>query len=290
MNAARRTDCSAARPRGVALLMVLWLIMLMSVLASGAVRVVGAETRSLKTHLDRSEARAIAEAGVSRAILDLVSLERRWQTDGSQKSFEFAGQTILVGIRSAGGLVDLNRADGPLIEGLLQLAGLDDPGRKELAAAVLDWRDADDFVRLNGAEAADYVVAGLGWRPRNAPFQSIEELRYVRGMTADIFQAVAPYLSVHSRRSGLELENAPPELVEVLTGRQIVSEDDTALTTGARARGTFHIIVNVPFGKSAELELVTVVRLGGDKGRCCRTLAQRERIVSASQREEMSLL
>jgi len=277
------------RSRGVALLMVLWLIVLMSVLAVGVVRVVGAETRSLATHLNRAAVRAAAEAGVNRAILELLAPVPRWLTDGTTQSFEFGGHTMLVSIRSTGGLVDLNRADERLIDAVLRLAALSDADRGQLVAAVLDWRDTDDFVRLNGAEAADYAFAGLGWGPRNGPFKSIEELRYVRGMTMVTYRAVAPLLTVHSGRSGVELEYAPPVLVEVLTGQKMIADEVTAPHGASRARATFHITVVLPFSAGAEFEVTTVVRISPERGHCCSTLSRREHVRPVSRVEGMVL-
>jgi hypothetical protein len=51
-----------------------------------------------------------------------------------------------------------------------------------IAARVIGWRDADDVAGPEGAEEADYHAAGLHYGPRNAPFQSVEELRQVLGM------------------------------------------------------------------------------------------------------------
>ena len=52
----------------------------------------------------------------------------------------------------------------------------------DITAAILDWRDADDEVTTNGAESDTYQMLNPPYRAKNAPFESVEELRYVRGI------------------------------------------------------------------------------------------------------------
>ncbi|MFM8418983.1 MAG: general secretion pathway protein GspK [Verrucomicrobiota bacterium] len=56
----------------------------------------------------------------------------------------------------------------------------------QLAAAIIDWRDENDEVSTDGAEDSTYQRLNPAYRCKNAPFESIEELRMVYGMTLDI--------------------------------------------------------------------------------------------------------
>ncbi len=55
-----------------------------------------------------------------------------------------------------------------------------------LVDALLDWQDADDLVRLQGAEAAWYLQRGLS-PPTNRPFSSLCEMQKVRGVRPELF-------------------------------------------------------------------------------------------------------
>ncbi len=55
-----------------------------------------------------------------------------------------------------------------------------------LAAAIVDWRDSDSNPSENGAEEDLYARLNPPYRCKNAPFESIEELRLVYGFTYDI--------------------------------------------------------------------------------------------------------
>ncbi|MEW6261310.1 MAG: hypothetical protein AB1547_15555 [Thermodesulfobacteriota bacterium] len=57
----------------------------------------------------------------------------------------------------------------------------------ELTDALLDWIDADDLVRLNGAEADAYIEKGLSYVPSDAPFRTMTEMLLVIGMSEEFF-------------------------------------------------------------------------------------------------------
>ena len=56
----------------------------------------------------------------------------------------------------------------------------------ELAAAIIDWRDADDEVSTNGVEVDGYLRLPVPYVPKNGPFETAEELRMVYGMTPEL--------------------------------------------------------------------------------------------------------
>lgn len=56
----------------------------------------------------------------------------------------------------------------------------------QLAAAIIDWRDENDEPSADGAEEETYQRLTPPYRCKNAPFESIEELRLVYGMTMDV--------------------------------------------------------------------------------------------------------
>jgi type II secretory pathway component PulK len=56
----------------------------------------------------------------------------------------------------------------------------------ELAAAIIDWRDADSEVTTDGAEDDTYQRLNPPYRCKNARFESVDELRMVYGMDLEI--------------------------------------------------------------------------------------------------------
>jgi len=84
------------------------------------------------------------------------------------------------GLVDESGKLDLNRASR---ESLARLPGM----TEEIAASVVDWRDADDApTDGGGAESPTYLGSTDGYRAKNASFENVEELLMVRGMTRDL--------------------------------------------------------------------------------------------------------
>ena len=56
----------------------------------------------------------------------------------------------------------------------------------QIAAAIMDWRDTNSDLTADGAEDETYSQLTPSYRAKNAAFESVEELRLVKGMTAEI--------------------------------------------------------------------------------------------------------
>jgi type II secretory pathway component PulK len=89
------------------------------------------------------------------------------------------GTTRAYGLVDEAGKLNLNTAT---VDMLSQLPGMTD----QLAASIIDWRDADDDVTPNGAESSTYLAMQPSYSCKNAPFESIEELAWVYGATRTI--------------------------------------------------------------------------------------------------------
>lgn len=68
-----------------------------------------------------------------------------------------------------------------------------------IADGVADFIDSDQQQRMNGAEEDAYRNTSPPYRPANQPMASVSELRAVLGMTREIYQALAPYVTVWPR-------------------------------------------------------------------------------------------
>lgn len=163
---------------------------------------------------------AITEAGVNRAAAALLDPrpERRWRVDGTPQLFEFEGVQMSISIQDELGKIDLNQAEPSLLANLLQSAGLDAVAAGNLADKIVDWRTAVPLKRLNGAKEQDYRAVGGSYRPRNGPFQSVDELLLVMDMPPALFERIAPALTVYSGRPLFDPQVAPREALQALPG------------------------------------------------------------------------
>jgi general secretion pathway protein K len=254
----------------VTLVLVLWLVAILGVMATGHVRTARAETQLAKLHVDSARARAFAEAGVQRAILDLLApiADRQWSADGAARSFVFDDHVVSVSVRDARGLVDLNTASTGLLKALLKV-GVEDAGfRVQLADAIVDWRDVDGFRHLNGAEDEDYRLAGLPWTVRDGAFTSLEELRYVMGMSEPIYAAIAPFVTVYSGRAGVDFDYAPQELIVALLGddQDFTEHGSSAPVSRVTSNNSvFHVRARAAIDHRVSVSLEAVIRLAPDR-------------------------
>ncbi|GAB3114793.1 hypothetical protein GCM10027217_46330 [Pseudomaricurvus hydrocarbonicus] len=224
-------DVFAQRPvrgcQGVALVGVLWTMTLLAVIASGLTMVGRSDTRLAADQIQSRQALYVAEGGLQLALLNLLNRDAnvRWLADGGVHQLNLANATVELWVQDEMGKVNLNSAPYELLVKLFTGAGVIDAKASALADAILDWRDADDLRRLNGAEEQEYLNAGIGYSVRNAPFESVEELRQVLGIEPDIYDALEPLLTVGTRRSGINPEVAP---VEVLLAVSNATESEVA--------------------------------------------------------------
>jgi general secretion pathway protein K len=256
----------------MALIIVLWLIVLLGVMAAGHARNVHTETLLASRQLESARARALAEAGVQHAIIELLARNsvREWPINGTITTVNIDGHEVSIAVRDATGLIDLNAASADLLAAAFAATGSDEGWRQEIVDAILDWRDSDNLRHLNGAEDDDYRAAGLDWTARDGAFASVDELRYVLGMRQEIFDELAPFLTVHSTRPGLNLEYAPPFLIKALTGEYVepvesalpdASQPGTNRQIGGSRNGTYHVYVNAPAAADVVATLEAVIRI-----------------------------
>ena len=257
----RRAQPKQAWQQGIALVVVLWLLVLMTVIAASHARIIRTETRLASNQIENSKARSLAEAGVHHAILELLvrDEEQRWPVNGSINRIRYQDGTVAIAIRDVRGLVDINSASAALLDSVLAGTGIEETQRKALVDATLDWRDKDSLKHINGAEDDDYRRAGLKWAARDGAFSSVEEFRYVLGMTNPLFERLAPYLTVHSGQANITLDYAPPWLFSVLAETQ---ESSTSVNITRRNDGsTFQITVWATSNGGSSASLDAVVRI-----------------------------
>lgn len=208
------------RTAGIALVIVLWMLALLSVIAGSLVFSSRTEVQITSNLASQAKIEALADAGVYRAIMELARPKtpdpQQWKADGLPRRWQYREAELMVTIMDESGKVDINAAPRPLLVGLFLSVGADNA--EALADAVTDWRDPDDFRNPNGAEKEDYLAAGLGYVPANAPFENIEELRQVLGMTDQLYHRLEKAITVYSGQAGLNTAVAPREALLALPG------------------------------------------------------------------------
>jgi len=232
---------SATGQRGVALVLVMWVAVLLTVIASSFIVERRTEMLVVRNSISMARAEAAADAGVQRALLEMYRIDNApegWKRDGTVHDWSFDDVPVKIEMRDESAKIDINTASDALLRGLFLSQGLADDEAARMVDAILDWRDADSFRRPNGAEEPEYRAAGLSYGPANAPFQAIEELQLVLGMRPELYRRVAPLITVFSRQPGINPQLASREVLLALPGMTSdVVDQYLVLREAARAQG-----------------------------------------------------
>ncbi len=201
------------RQNGIALVIVLWMLVLLIVLATGYNRMMRTETLLTANMVRSAQTLALAEAGIHQTITELLkpANEQSWKTDGTTYEYQLNNETIKLQIRSETGKIDLNTAGAELLYGLLKSTNETEENLLPLLQAILDWRDKDNLARTHGAEDADYKNADLTYGAKDGPFNSLDELLLVQGITIELYQKIKHALTIYSHDAGIYPQDASRE-------------------------------------------------------------------------------
>jgi type II secretory pathway component PulK len=184
----------------VALVVVLFLSALLTLLMYTFLREMQVEYE-LATSVGRDvQARHLAWSAVEKAIVVLgaeatpvASPAQKWLDDPDEWYEQELGDGVFSMIRMT------PEADGKLKYGIQDEASRFNlntiprdvimkfpKATEEIADSILDWRDADEEQRSQGAENAYYQTQSKPYKCKNGPFVTVEELLLVKGMTPEI--------------------------------------------------------------------------------------------------------
>ena len=258
--------------RGAALLLVLWLVALLTALVGAYALTARIEALQGRVGSRGAMAQEIARAGMEYALVRVADRnpETHWQPNGRAYAWRFDGHDVQVRIIDETGKVDLNQADVPLLSRLMQVLGEPPDASDALAAAIVDWRDADDLGQpVGGAEDGDYAAAGRPYGAKDAPFETIAELEQVLGMTPDLYARLEPFLTLYSGRGQPDATYAQgPVLVAMgMDATAWLAQREAAGAAGAlqlvgTGSGTYSIESRARLADGREASLLTVVRAG----------------------------
>ena len=218
-----------SKQRGVALITALLVVALATVAAVAMASRQQLDVRRTANLLDGDQAYAYAQAveGWARMILnrddtkEVDALDDAWAqrlppinvTGGQIDGFisDLQGRFNLNNLAAADG--QISEVDLQYFIRLLRALQINET----LALAVVDWVDQDFETRFpDGAEDDYYLGTDLPYRAANQPFQSISELRLVKGVDADVWNALAPYVSALPERTSLNINTAAAPLLQAL--------------------------------------------------------------------------
>jgi general secretion pathway protein K len=227
----RRTEC------GVALIVVLWVTMVLSLLISGFAFTMHVETQIASFARKEQKANALARAGVEVARWQLFehqkspkdggfdALNQAWFTNEEYYVNHALGDgTFTVMVEDEEQRLQLNQLTEEQWLRLFDALGVEATEGEALMDCILDWTDDNDLHRLNGAESDYYLQLPQPYRAKDGPIDRVDELRLVKGMTQALFEGAPGEAPEAEPRPGLRdvLTTTSSGRVNVNTASELV--------------------------------------------------------------------
>ena len=212
---------------GIALITVLWVTALMAIVVGSLSSTIRTESTMVGSLVKVSAAKNAAIGGVYLASYHLMQMspESRWSGDGSINEKPIGQALVRMSIVDEAGKLDLNFVQLDVLRNLLIAADVDSERVDMIADAILDWRDADEFTRLNGAEDRDYEMAGYPYGAKDSLFESIDELQLVMGVDQVLYSKLKDSVTVYSKRSDINPQVASRYVLLAITNNDVDSVD-----------------------------------------------------------------
>jgi general secretion pathway protein K len=224
----------AGADRGVALLMVLWVLTVLTVIVFSFSYMARTETEGALSFRQGIEKQFLAEAGIEYGIMEIFYRQANrnqdilldegmdiWNVDGSLREIKMENGRIMIGITDESGKVDINKTPDVILRNLLGNLGIDIEEVGVIVDSMLDWRDDDgDIHHLNGVESSYYMSLPNPYEAKNADFETLEELLLVKGMTREILygKGLINYITVYNKSGQVNVNAAPREVLMAVDG------------------------------------------------------------------------
>lgn len=198
---------------GAALIVALWTVLILSLLIGGMAYEMRIEAGMTSYARKRLKAQVAARGGVEYAKFLLAkSFETSAfeEDDPEKEALRILAKNLERGIGATGvevqmgesratvdvlpesGRRNVNTLQDEDWEELLDQAGVPEEDWPELIDCFMDWIDADDAHGLNGAEEDDAYYKDLGYKPKNAPLDTVDEILLIKGFTPAIVYGGPP--------------------------------------------------------------------------------------------------
>ncbi len=251
--------------RGGILLLVLWLTAALSFVALALALSVRTELAATQYRLEAEQGRFLARGALEQAIYALKFPGLRdaknkplYEPGQRHMDFSYTTGTARVTVMSESGKLNVNTTPVERLQLLLEVAGADESAAKEIAEAIADWRTP---AASSVDSSLDLFYAGLTppYRAAHRPFERLEELLLVKGITPELFYGwmerdgsgrlirrggLNRLLTTYGNYGQVNVNYAPYEVLRSVPGMD--AEQARALVAGRREK---------PYRSMAELPL-----------------------------------
>jgi len=222
----------------MALITAIWVLAALLILLGGFAAMAHSGTRIARNYGELARAGWAARAGIRRAEAMTTQLVAASYTDlggtalalsSADDGAELADAEYETTVSDEAGKLSLNTAT------LDELAAF---FPTDTAAAIIDWRDEDSAVTEQGAEDDYYVGLAPPYHCKNAPFETVDELLQVKGVTPELLdetvtedgQTLRDLLTVCSEDRNTDAEGQARFNITTATQQQWTQEFGSVLT------------------------------------------------------------
>ena len=123
-----------------------------------------------------------------------------WTPSNEPYSIEIGDKDCDVFISDESGKINVNKITDETRDNFIKFLTaykLEELTAETITDSILDWLDEDDLHHVNGAEKDYYATFPEPYEPKNGPFESLEELTLVKGITPQIFELLRDHLTIY---------------------------------------------------------------------------------------------
>jgi len=277
---------SLSAEKGIALMMVLWVLVLLSIISLNyfsSNRWNTAGTRNLK---EETLSYYMAMSGYQEAVnyllsdknpsLDFIDAEGNFWTDIDNEPITGKRITddgeIEIRITDENAKVNINYAPENRLRNLFRHAGIAEEAITELVDSIMDWKDPDSEHHLSGAEDDYYEDLENPYVAKNMIFDVPEELMLVKGMQPEYFKSgdqqtsLLNLITTFGATNTLNINTVSSEVMQLLQFDE--SEIEAIMKQRTRESGGFSFIpqqfsakgLNATASQNIRIEVVAKVK------------------------------